>query len=57
MEITVDIRKTRRPHAVLAFIAGFLGFGLGYVYVGRPRLGATTIAVFCLTVGFLRGRG
>lgn len=52
MEVAVDIRKTRKPHVVLAFIAGFLGIGLGYVYVGRLRLGATTIAAFCLAIGF-----
>jgi len=37
---------------VLAFIAGFLGLGLGYVYVGKIRLGAAAIVGFCLTVGF-----
>jgi hypothetical protein len=52
MEIVVDTRETRKPHVVLAFIAGFLGMGLGYVYVGRLRLGLITIAGFCLTIGF-----
>jgi signal peptidase I len=37
---------------VLAFVAGFLGLGLGYVYVGKIRLGVATIAGICLTVGF-----
>jgi len=52
MEIVVGTRETRKPHVVLAFIAGFLGMGLGYVYVGRLRLGLVTIAGFCLTIGF-----
>jgi hypothetical protein len=37
MEIVVDTRETRKPHVVLAFIAGFLGMGLGYC---RGRAGA-----------------
>jgi signal peptidase I len=48
----MDTRKTRKPHVVLAFIAGFLGMGLGYVYVGKLRLGVATIAALCLTIGF-----
>ena len=52
MEVAMDIRKNRTPHVVLAFIAGFLGMGLGYVYVGRARLAATTIAALFLTIGF-----
>ena len=45
-------QNTRKPHVVLAFIAGFLGLGLGYVYVGKIRLGIAAIAGFCLTVAF-----
>ena len=48
----MDIPKTRKPHVVLAFLAGFLGMGLGYVYVGKLRLGVTTILACCLTIGF-----
>jgi signal peptidase I len=48
----MDAPKTRRPHVILAFIAGILGIGLGYVYVGRLRLGAATIGALCLTIGF-----
>jgi signal peptidase I len=49
----MDITKTRKPHVILAFLAGFLGFGLGYVYVGKLRLGAIIFAAFCSTIGFL----
>jgi signal peptidase I len=52
MEVVMDTGKTRKPHVVLAFIAGFLSIGLGYVYVGRLRLGLTTIAGLSLTIGF-----
>jgi TM2 domain-containing membrane protein YozV len=38
----MDTRKSRKPHIVLAFIAGFLGMGLGYVYVGKLRFGVAT---------------
>jgi signal peptidase I len=52
MEIVMDSQKTRTPHVVLAFVAGFLGMGLGYVYVGKLRLGLVTIAGCCLAIGF-----
>jgi signal peptidase I len=52
IEIVLETRNTRKPHVVLAFIAGFLGLGLGYVYVGRIRLGVATIVGLCFTVGF-----
>jgi signal peptidase I len=51
-QIVMESYNTRKPHVVLAFIAGMAGIGLGYVYVGKLRLGATTIAAFCLAVGF-----
>jgi signal peptidase I len=34
----------RRVRPFLAFLAGFFGLGLGYVYVGRVRLGIATVA-------------
>jgi hypothetical protein len=34
----VETPATRRVRPVLAFLAGLLEFGLGYVYVGRIRL-------------------
>jgi signal peptidase I len=37
---------------ILAFIAGFLGLGLGYVYVGKIRFGVATIVVLYFTVCF-----
>jgi signal peptidase I len=52
IQIVMETQNTRRPHVVLAFIAGFLGLGLGYVYVGKVRLGIAAIAGFCLTVAF-----
>jgi signal peptidase I len=48
----METQNTRRPHVVLAFIAGFLGLGLGYVYVGKIRHGVATIVGLCLMVGF-----
>jgi signal peptidase I len=52
MEIVMETQNTRKPHVVLAFIAGFLGLGLGYVYVGKIRFGVATIVGLCLIVGF-----
>jgi signal peptidase I len=52
IQIVMGAQNTRKPHVVLAFIAGFLGLGLGYVYVGKIRLGIASIAGFCLTVAF-----
>jgi signal peptidase I len=48
----METQSTRKPHVVLAFLAGFLGLGLGYVYVGKMRFGVAAIVGFCLTVGF-----
>lgn len=42
----MESANTRNVNPTLAFVAGFLGFGLGYVYVGRTRLAAATIAGF-----------
>jgi signal peptidase I len=50
--LVMDTPKTRSPHVILAFLAGILGIGLGYLYVGKLRLGVATIVAFCLTIGF-----
>jgi signal peptidase I len=43
----VEAPATRKVRPVLAFFAGWFGIGLGYVYVGRIRLGvATLVATF-----------
>src|SRR6202166_3137751 len=47
----VKTPATRRVRPVLAFLAAFLGLGLGYVYVGRIRLAiATFVASFGIWV-------
>jgi len=48
----METQSTRKPHVVLAFIAGFLGLGLGYVYVGKLRLGAASVLGFLFMVAF-----
>lgn len=52
VQIVLDTTKTRKPHVVLSCLAGFLGLGLGYAYVGKLRLGLATIAASCLALGF-----
>jgi hypothetical protein len=52
IEVVMETQSTRKPHVVLAFIAGFLGLGLGYVYVGKLRLGAASVLGFLFTVAF-----
>src|ERR1700692_1575957 len=43
----IEMPVTRKVRPILAFLAGWLGIGLGYVYVGRIRLGvATLVAIF-----------
>jgi hypothetical protein len=43
----IEMPDARKIRPILAFLAGWLGFELGYVYVGRIRLGvATFIATF-----------
>jgi signal peptidase I len=43
----IETPATRKVRPILAFLAAFLGLGLGYVYVGRIRLAiATFVASF-----------
>jgi hypothetical protein len=43
----IEMPTTRKVRPILAFLAGWFGIGLGYVYVGRIRLGvATLVAIF-----------
>ena len=44
---TVNIRKI---NPILAFVSGFFGFGMGYVYVGRLRPGVAAYVGFYLTL-------
>jgi signal peptidase I len=39
----VEAANTRKVNPILAFVAGFFGFGMGYVYVGKLRLAVATI--------------
>lgn len=39
----LDTPVTRKVRPILAFLAAFFGLGLGYVYVGRMRLGVATV--------------
>ena len=39
-----ETQPTQKLNLFLAFLAGFLAFGMGYVYVGRPRAGAIAFA-------------
>ena len=49
----METASPRTPRAFLAFIAGFLGLGLGYVYVGKLRAGvAIFLSSFCLVAFF-----
>jgi TM2 domain-containing membrane protein YozV len=49
----MEMPATRTIRPVLAFLAGWLGFGLAYVYVGRMRLGvATFVATFSIWAFF-----
>jgi len=52
IEVVMETQSTRKPHVVLAFITGFLGLGLGYVYVGKLRLGAASVLGFLFMVAF-----
>ncbi|MGI9221345.1 MAG: signal peptidase I [Woeseiaceae bacterium] len=49
--------QTRQLHAINAAVAGIVGFGLGYLYVGRPRLAFLpfiTFIVMLFVVGVSR---
>ena len=48
----VEMTNTRKVHPVLAFVAALLGFGLGYVYIGKARAGVAVILSFYLMVVF-----
>jgi signal peptidase I len=48
--VVMDIQNTRKPHVILAFLAGLSGLGLGYVYVGKIRFGVAFIVGFCLMI-------
>jgi signal peptidase I len=43
LSLGIAMPATRKVRPILAFLAGWLGFGLGYVYVGRIRLGIGTV--------------
>jgi signal peptidase I len=47
-----DSPPGRRLRLLLAFIAGFFGAGLGYLYVGRPRCTLVALAVGVAVFGF-----
>jgi signal peptidase I len=49
----VEAANTRKVHPVLAFVAGFFGFGMGYVYVGKLRLAGATIVGLYAVLAFL----
>jgi hypothetical protein len=38
-----QMQPTQTLSPILAFIAGFFAFGMGYVYVGRLRAGVITL--------------
>jgi signal peptidase I len=43
----VEPPATRKVRPIVAFLMAFFGLGLGFVYVGKPRLGvATVVATF-----------
>jgi hypothetical protein len=44
MEPRTESPSIRQLRPFLAFLAGFLGLGLGYVYVGKIRLAMATVA-------------
>jgi signal peptidase I len=46
----METPNTRKPHVVLAFLAGLSGFGLGYLYVGKLRFGVASLMSFCLMI-------
>lgn len=45
--------NTRKLNPILAFVSGFFGFGMGYVYVGKLRLAVATIVGFYGVLAFL----
>jgi hypothetical protein len=46
----VETSNIRKVNPIIAFVAGFLGFGTGYVYVGRLRYGVAAYIGFYLTL-------
>jgi TM2 domain-containing membrane protein YozV len=48
----MEISETRKVNPLPVFVAGFCGFGLGYVYVGRLRAGLATFVGFDATSGW-----
>jgi hypothetical protein len=48
----MEIPKLRKVNPFLAFLAGFFGFGMGYVYVGRLRTGVMAFIGFYVLMGF-----
>ena len=53
MTETPDSPEQRRLRPTLAFLAGFVGLGLGYFYVGRPRSALVSIAILCVVLATL----
>jgi signal peptidase I len=44
--------STRKVNPILAFLAGFFGLGLGYLYVGKPRFAVATVAGIYAVLAF-----
>jgi signal peptidase I len=49
---TMETANARKVNPILAFLAGFFGLGLGYLYVGKPRFAIATIAGIYAVLAF-----
>ena len=48
----METANTRKVNPLLAFVAGFFGFGMGYVYLGKLRVGVVIFVGFYVLIGF-----